>query len=319
MKPIALVCLILLVVSAIHAETFTNAKGVSLEAEIRSYDPETDTVVLHVTAKRQDFPIPLSSLAGESQARIRQWYEDSIPKPAEWVEPGATKNLEFAELGKCNHDDSPLNCNVYVPTNYAADQPVPLLVWLTGGKGGNNLGGAYSIAGKEDFVCVSLPYPQYEGRDIFDRQRDDGLVEFWAVHKVMLDAVSEAIPNLDPKVRIIAGFSNGAHSIGGYCSQVEDEFGAYFNAFVFGDGGVYSSDWSRQAFRGAHAYVCWGEVSENKDMGLATVEACESARMIVTESEMADTGHKFTDTEKAKVQSWIHNTVVPERRAAEEE
>ena len=136
---------------------------------------------------------------------------------------------------------------------------------------------------------------------------------------MVLDDISAAIPNLDPKVRVIAGFSNGAHSIGGYCAQVGDEFGTYFNAFVFGDGGVYSADWSRSAFRDAHAYVCWGEISENKDMGLATVEACEGARMIVTESEMADTGHKFTEEEKAKVQSWLHGTVMPERLAMEEE
>lgn len=319
MKQIVAIAFAFLLSTHSWAETFTNTKGVSLEGEIRAYDKSAGTVTLHIAARRQDFTIPLSSLAVESQTRVTKWYEDSIPKPAEWVEPGATKNLEFADLGTCNHDESPLNCNVYIPANYQPDKPVPLLVWLTGGKGGNALGAAYALAGKEDFVCASLPYPSYEGRDIFARQRDGGLVEFWDAHRTMLDEIAKAIPNLDPEVRVIAGFSNGAHSMGGYCSQVGEEFGTYFNVFVFGDGGVHSADWSKKFFRDAHAYVCWGETSDNKDMGLSTSDACDSARMILTKSEMPATGHKFTDEEKAKVKTWLLETVVPERQSAEPE
>ena len=303
----------------LRAETFTNTKGVTLEGEIRAYDTEAKTVTLHVPAHNRDFTIPLIGLDEKSQAKILEWHEASIPKAAQaadWVKPGASQNLTFGELGNCNHDESPLNCNVYVPTKYTADRPVPLLVWLTGGKGGNALGGAWALAGKDEFVCASLPFPSFEGRDIFARQKDKGLVEFWEVHRTMLDRVAEAIPNLDPNIRIIAGFSNGAHSIGGYCSQAGEEFGEYFNVFKFGDGGVYTSDWPKRAFRDAHAYCCWGEESNNKDMGKFTSDACEDARMILTTSEMADTGHKFTPEEKVKVKTWLMETVLPERRKA---
>jgi len=139
--------------------------------------------------------------------------------------------------------------------------------------------------------------------DIFDRQRDGGLAEFWEVHAKMLEAVGAAIPNLSKRVRVISGFSNGAHSIGGYCSQVEESFGSQFNVFVFGDGGVYGSDWSFSAFKGAHAYCTRGEESANKRMTMATADVCEEAKMEAVRSEMVATGHKFTDEEKAKVKT----------------
>jgi hypothetical protein len=37
--------------------------------------------------------------------------------------------------------------------------------------------------------------------------------------------------------------------------------------------------------------------------------AAESAGMIVTRSEMADTGHKFTPEEKEKVKAWLQGCV----------
>lgn len=319
MKKVLTTLLLSAIFAGIQAETFTNSQGVALEGEIKKADLAAGTVTIFVTAHGKDFDIPLASLAADSQAKVNKWYEDSLPKAAEWVQPGANHNLVFAELGNCNHDESPLNCNVYIPNNYALDKPVPLLVWLTGGKGGNAYQQATSVAGTDDFVCISMPYPSYEGRDIFDRQRDGGLVEFWEVHKAMLAAVEEAIPNIDPRVRVIAGFSNGAHSIGGYLTQVEEEFAEKFNVFIFGDGGVHSADWSAKHFRDAHAYSCWGQISENADMGQATADACESARMKVTRSEMVDTGHKFTPEEKEKVKKWLLETVIPDRHAAETE
>lgn len=299
----------------LQAETFTNTRGVSLEGDIKKADLATGMVTLFITAQGKEFEIPLASLSAESQAKVKKWHEDSLPKAAEWVQPGATHTLTFAELGKCNHDDSPLACNVYIPNNYASDKPAPLLVWLTGGNGGNAVAQATALAGQDDFVCVAMPYPSFDGRDIFDRQRDDGLTEFWAVHKAMLEAVEQAVPNIDANVRVIAGFSNGAHSIGGYCIQVEKEFAGKFNVFVFGDGGVHEASWSAKNFRDAHAYSCWGEISDNADMGQATADACEKAKMKVTRSEMADTGHKFTPEEKDKVKKWLLETVIPERRA----
>jgi len=317
MKFLAILLALTATAVGIRGETFTNSQGVAIEGEIKQADLDSGIVTLFVTAHGKDFEIPLSSLAADSQEKVKKWYEDSLPKAAEWVQPGASHNLVFAELGNCNHDESPLNCNVYIPTNYSVDKPAPLLVWLGGGKGSNSYQQATSVAGQDEFVCVSMPYPSFEGRDIFDRQRDGGLVEFWEVHKAMLEAVEAAIPNLDPKVRAIAGFSNGAHSIGGYCSQVEEEFAGKFNVFIFGDGGVHEASWAAKNFRDAHAYSCWGEISENADMGQATANACEDARMKVTRSEMPETGHKFTPEEKEKVKLWLVETVIPERRAVE--
>ena len=304
----------LLLQDNVRAETFTNSKGVSLDGKVIKADLDAGTVTLYVDKFRKEFDLKIADLNPASQEIVKKWHSDKFPKPAEWVEPGATHNLEFADLGKCNHDGSPLNCNVYVPTNYKPDQPVALLVWLTGGKGGNGLGGAYSLAGKEEFVCASLPYPEFDGRDIFERQKDGGLADFWEVHAKMLSEIHKAIPNIDPKVRVIAGFSNGAHSIAGYCNQVEDEIAENFNVFVFGDGGTYEGSWSAKNFRDAHSYCCWGETSTNKNMTELTAEICDKARMIVTKSEMADTGHKFTPEEKTKVQNWLLKQVLVERR-----
>ncbi|MEM8954406.1 MAG: hypothetical protein AAGD22_09670, partial [Verrucomicrobiota bacterium] len=87
---------------------------------------------------------------------------------------------------------------------------------------------------------------------------------------------------------------------------------------VSGDGvGAYEPDWQRRLQKDKHAYACWGETSDNKRMTVETADAAESAGMIVTRSEMADTGHKFIPEEKEKVKSWLLETVLPARTSPE--
>ncbi|MEM8954898.1 MAG: hypothetical protein AAGD22_12160, partial [Verrucomicrobiota bacterium] len=246
MRAHPLFALLLLTYSAASADTFTNTEGVSLEGNIVTADLPNGDVTIFVDKYNKEFPLKIADLAPESQALIQAWWDEKHPKPADWVQPNAAKTLEFPDLPNCNHDDSVAACKIHIPANYDPNKPVPLMVWIAGGKGNHNIGGATSLAGTDDFVCVALPYPPFDGRDIFDRQKDGGLAEFWTHHKTMLDAVHKAIPNIDPRLRAIGGFSNGAHSIAGYLNQVEEDFAETFNVCVFGDGGAYEPDWQRR-------------------------------------------------------------------------
>jgi len=94
------------------------------------------TVKLFVMKHGKEFELPLASLSEESQQKVKDWYEASIPKSADWVQPRVHHSLEFAELGNYNHEAVPLSCSVYIPTGYEARQRGASTGLVTGGQKG---------------------------------------------------------------------------------------------------------------------------------------------------------------------------------------
>jgi hypothetical protein len=225
--------------------------------------------------------------------------------------------LEFPKLPK-DKNDNPATCNVSIPDDYDPTKPVPLLVWIGGGKGGNQPGGGFALVDKAHWAIAALPYPSTAPTPA-DSLADKGNMDIiLGYHKTMLEEVVKLLPNLDPKLRVVAGFSNGAHTIGTNIARGEKEFIELFNAFVIIEGGGQVPE-AKKKLRGKYAYLAWGnDIAKkgSKDYMGYIRDCVKDAKLQTSTHEMDGVGHAFPDTEKALVKEWITQTVVPGLNAA---
>lgn len=170
----------------------------------------------------------------------------------------------------------------------------------------------------KNFAVAALPYPGNNPtpRDALNEEKIGPIFDY---HRPMLEEIRKMLPNLDEKVRIAAGFSNGAHLIGTAIETGLTEYVDFFNAFVIVEGGAKSSS-AKTKLRGKYAYLAWGTDAAkrgSKDYMQTMVGGVEDAKLEVTISEMEGEGHAFPETEKAKVKGWIESVVIPGLAAAE--
>ncbi|TLD69071.1 hypothetical protein FEM03_19575 [Phragmitibacter flavus] len=319
-----LLWLTMVTLTGVQARTFTDAGGRTMEAELISKQGD------QVTIRRADgvsFTVPANKFSAEDQAFIQQWQPAGAPAPVSAamvptgpgdprVKAGEVVALEFPALPK-DHNGNVATCNVRIPDNYDAKKPVPLLVWMGGGKGSNSPNGGFPLVDKAEYAIAALPFPSSVGTPR-DAMRTDEMDEIWKYHQVMLAELVKLLPNLDPKVRIVGGFSNGAHTIGVYISKAEKEFVELFNAFVIIEGGSPEPT-AKKRLRNKYAYLAWGDdlsKQGGKSYMQSMVACAENARLEVTESNMEGIGHAFPDEEKAAVKKWIESVVVPGLAAA---
>jgi len=315
--------------STLEARTFTDATGRIMEAEVLSKQGD------QVTIRRADgvsFTVPINKFSEADQQYIQGWQPAAAPAPMvprpsgllpatpsattpaaldERVKPGAIVALEFPDLPK-DHNGNVATCNVRIPEKFDATKPVPLLVWIGGGKGSNSPNGGFALVNKEDYAIAALPYPSSvpTPRDALSSGEMD---DIWEYHKVMLAELVKLLPNLDPKMRVVGGFSNGAHTIGTYISTGEKEFIELFNAFIIIEGGSRETS-AKKRLRDKFAYLAWGDDTSNQGSKgyMESMVACaKSARLQTTESNMSGIGHAFPDTEKAAVKKWLETVVTP--------
>jgi predicted peptidase len=150
------------------------------------------------------------------------------------VAPGASLKFDFPEL-TVDRKGALAACHLKLPANYDAAKKYPLVVWLGGGEGGNQPNGSFLPAG--DFILVGLPYPKGANNPKQANMVGD-YGKVWAYHRFMLEEIAKVIPNLDRSRSIIAGFSNGGHSIDGMLRlSGSPKLTDYFSTFIFADGG----------------------------------------------------------------------------------
>lgn len=264
-----------------------------------------------VTIRRagQEFTLAIAKFSPADQEFIREWAKNQSPpdKPAaaDGPKPGETLKFDFPDLVK-DFKGQPASFSVKIPGSYDPAKPVGLFVFLGGGTGGNTPGGAIGLT-NDDFVCAGLPYPD-NGRNPAQNNMVGSFDEVWDYWKPMLAKLDEAVPNINPKLRVIGGFSNGGHAIDGLLS--EKEFADAFSAFVLIDGGGALGGNYREV-KDKHAYIAWGATSPNRNNSKNVVKRAERGRMIVVEHEMEGVGHAFPASEKTLVKKWLYETVVP--------
>jgi hypothetical protein len=226
------------------------------------------------------------------------------------VAAGATLCFDFPEL-TVDRKGARAACHLKLPANYDAAKKYPLVVWLGGGEGGNRPDGSFLPAG--DFILVGLPYPKGANNPKQANMVGD-YGKVWTYHRFMLEEIAKTIPNIDRSRSIIAGFSNGGHSIDGMLRlSGKPKLTDYFGTFIFADGGgtVYSSKGSLPDLKGKFAYACWGgEKGSNKLATGQLPKALKAKGATVVGSEMAGVGHSFGESEKPKVAEWLEKVAL---------
>lgn len=304
-RPLLLIGLLTFAVSApsLQGRTFTDAQGRTIEADLISVTGETARVR---KKDKTEFELPLAKLSDADREFVKKWEKDRREKIAgNAPEPGATLTFEFGDL-PVDFSGNPASFQVKIPSSYDPSRPVPLLIFLGGGKGNNSPGGALGVT-KGDFVCAGLPYPD-DGRNPAQNNMVGDFENVWKYWKPMLAKLETAIPNLDPKLRVIGGFSNGGHAIDGMLS--EPGFSDFFTAFFLIDGGGALPSRYRNV-RDKYCYIAWGTKSPNAPNSEEVVSRAKRAGMEIVESPMEEVGHAFPDSEKEKVTEWLYQTVVP--------
>ncbi len=165
------------------------------------------------------------------------------------LEPDATLSFEFHDLPETLYstikkEKLPATLTARLPVNYTSSGSFPLFVFLTGSEGGKGDQTAVvrSVIGDKDFICVNLP--------LFKRRVDPaemlggmliGVEDMQALassHKVMLQRLLDAVPNITPARSTFGGFSNGAHATSVLIASQDDFFIEHFTQFYIIEGGV---------------------------------------------------------------------------------
>ncbi len=226
------------------------------------------------------------------------------------VAPGASLKFDFPELTVDRHG-AMAACNVTLPAGYEATKKYPLVAWLGGGEGGNTPSKAFLPEG--DFIVVGLPYPKGANNPVQANMVGE-FAKIWAYHRFMLDEIAKIIPNIDKSRSIIAGFSNGGHSIDGMLRLSSGpKLTDYFGIFVFADGGgtSYTSKGNLPDLKGKFAYACWGsEKGSNKPATSQLPKALKAKGATAIGSEMTGVGHAFAETEHPKVAEWLEKVAL---------
>lgn len=329
--PVSCLCVVafvLLLLSCAFADEaprkFTNTDGVVIEAQILSVKGEAVVLMW----KGKEVEVPLAKLSEVDRKWVAEWQAAKMKadgagdtKPADTpTEPGTpdpragkTLTFEFPELIK-DMSGGPAKFSVKIPSDYSLEKPVPLFIFLGGGNGSNSPGGASGLT-KDDFICAGLPYPD-DGRNPAQANMVGSFDEVWDYWKPMLAKLDEEFPNIDKRLRMIGGFSNGGHAIDG-CLK-EKEFAEYFTAFVLIDGGGALGR-SYRSNKDEHCWVAWGENSPNATNSEEVASRARRSGMELVKSEMKGVGHAFPAEEKKRVTEWIYDIVLPAALAEPEE
>ena len=129
----------------------------------------------------------------------------------------------------------------------------------------------------------------------------------------MLEEILRKVPNIDRSTSIIAGFSNGAHSIDGMLKlelPPEQHLSAYFRIFIVVEGG----GWPKGEYpdmKGKFAYAAFGENSGTARTVAHMAKGLTAHGAQVHLSMMRNTGHSFADFEKESVKHWLAEEVFP--------
>lgn len=142
--------------------------------------------------------------------------------------------LSFPELAELNGGEPP-ECEVRLPETYTAEGEYPLLVWFAGWRGSSRVDQALELVDASRFIVVALPYP--ENRRPRIAVKEGRIQKFWEMEGPMLQSVRQAVPNIDPKLRVAGGASSGAHLVGSGLDLEWDGFSNYFTHFVMHEGG----------------------------------------------------------------------------------
>lgn len=243
-------------------------------------------------------PQESSSAAALATLPVSATPKNDSPRP----EPGKVLTLAFPELGPM-HGGLPTACEISIPKTYDPAKPVPLLVWFGGGGGSHLTRGANGVVDFDRYVVVALPYP--EGRLPRIAAEELRVDEHWTYHRAMLVRIHALLPNLDPRRRIAAGTSSGAHYIGYGFDQQWPGFAEAFTEFVLHEGGTAPISAAIPGAKGRRLLVAWGTRSESIWWREWFNERIALVGADLTLKPIPGAGHGLNDDGRKAIRAWI--------------
>lgn len=300
--------------------TFTRASdGRSLDAFVVSHDGEKVTIQI---AGRKQFTLEPSIFSSEDQTYLKNWFLESKGMPPldgldERIKPGAEFRVELPGLEKTKHDGAPAGFTLRIPEKFVYPAPVPLMVFLAGGKGNHRINGGQRMAfDEEEYVLASFPYPE-NLKAMVPNAPEEQLKYIEDYHSAFIDELRRLVPNISESHRFIVGTSNGAHTIG--CSLVMDwkAYTDFFRGYVLWEGGGCSLGANYRAARDKKKifWVGWGEDSNYKRYAQTKAEEIESSGGRVWKEGVAGAGHGPTDGTWEAIKKWIESVAEKELEA----
>lgn len=221
--------------------------------------------------------------------------------------PGSILTFNFPELGEM-HDKLPAACEVSIPKNYDPMKPVPLLVWFGGGKGSHQVGGARGLVDFDRFVVVALPYPN--GKLPRLAAQDKGPVDaHWTFQRAMLNRVVERVPNIDPRLRLVAGTSSGGHLIAYGIDRGWPGFADFFNVFILHEGGAQPFTHRFPGAKGKRLLVVYGEETDSLTWRTWFNWQVEKSGAEATIIGIPGAGHGLNEDGRRVIRTWTDDFV----------
>jgi len=289
-----------------------SSDGKTLDAFVVAHDGQQVTIQV---AGRKQFTLEPSVFSEEDQVYLKNWLLKSKGMPAlgeldERVKPGATFRVHLPEWEKTKQG-SPGGFSLSIPKDYQYPEPVPLLVFLQGGKGSDKLNRVPPIVDKTKYLVAAFPFPKSlsYNEPVANAPRDQ-LLAIEAYHTEFLEELRRLVPNISMSHRFIAGSSNGAHTIGSALVMDWEAYTEYFRGFILWEGGGCSVGNDYRAARGKDKvlWLGWGEKSEFKDYAKARGKEIEDARAEITLEGIADAKHGPSANTWKAVKQWIDTT-----------
>jgi hypothetical protein len=217
------------------------------------------------------------------------------------IAPGKTLQLDVPDFG-AEHPVKRL-CEIRIPETYRPDKPVPILVWFSPGRGSGQVTSVPPIVDKRQFVIAAIPYPSNKLPRLAIKAGAEKIDAFWSYQEPMLAYIRGLIPNIDPRVRIAAGFSSGAHLIGAGLDRDWMGFTDFFTVYILHEGG-YSPAMRFEGIREDHkVLITYG--LQNKSYGEIVARTMKHAGHHPTVIKLLHTGHSMSGEATEAIREWI--------------
>ncbi len=248
-------------------------------------------------------------------------------KTIEFVVTGTQPSL--ADLKRVTNAKS-VQMAVKLPDNYSPDRSFPVVIFLSGGDGGNGceLHMATPFMGGTDYILCNMPVfkQNLEGATVDEQLSVTPLDAEYALqaYRVLIDELHRLVPNIDDSRSVLGGFSNGAGSAALFLWAGDQDLLARFSSFVLVEGGFWlASDrpdpTSSLRFKpatfaglaGKRVLVMYGAQTHPADRipfikdARKTIEALRQAGVDTAEMPMTDVGHDFPPEAMAKARQWV--------------
>jgi len=245
------------------------------------------------------------------------------------LEPNATLSFEFPDLPdtlatKMTGDKQPARLTAELPENYSSDEKFPLFIFLHGGHGGHGKPHPVTreIAGKRDFICVTLP--------LFKRAFDTNegalvsMDDFQTVghaYRIMLQKLLDAVPNITPERSALGGFSNGAHTTAMLLAGQDEFILRNFRSFFFVEGAspLAANVLQKLAMKRNRFLVLFGDQSKGEPVREALILVSRSLEYSAQERQldftsivMRGAGHEMPPKYAAQIGRWVRGEKFPE-------